>query len=130
MRRAVSGVDLSLIPRNIDNVSAAEIPAAHLTAHMALGLGRFQAGKTSSGAGYRRLTQLARALGGESISETSRWWLAWLITTTTGRVLPQTAAAKPNVLNHLHSGDAIALAIGRLPRIQEASFARVKVPEI
>src|ERR1700732_1037369 len=51
---AVKKENLSLIPANIDDVSAAGLPVAYLTAHMALSLAGFQAGKTV----------LAPALGG------------------------------------------------------------------
>jgi NADPH:quinone reductase len=65
---AVRKENLSLIPANIDDVSAAGLPVAHLTAHMALSLAGFQAGKTvlspaiGSSVG-NAVTQLARALG-------------------------------------------------------------------
>jgi NADPH:quinone reductase len=60
--------DLSLIPANIDDVSAAGLPVAYLTAHMALSLAGFQAGKTVlspaiGGSVGNAVTQLARALG-------------------------------------------------------------------
>jgi NADPH2:quinone reductase len=59
---------LSLIPGNIDDVSAAGIPVAYLTAHMALTLSGFQAGKTVlspaiGGSVGNAVTQLAGALG-------------------------------------------------------------------
>ncbi len=65
---AVRKDNLSLIPANIDDVSAAGLPVAYLTAHMALSLAGFQAGKTvlSPGIGGsvgNAVTQLARALG-------------------------------------------------------------------
>jgi len=43
---AVRKENLSLIPGSIEDVSAAGIPVAYLTAHMALTLSGFQAGKT------------------------------------------------------------------------------------
>jgi NADPH:quinone reductase len=60
--------NLSLIPANIDDVSAAGIPVAYLTAHMALILAGFQPGKTVlapaiGGSVGNAVTQLARALG-------------------------------------------------------------------
>jgi NADPH2:quinone reductase len=65
---AVRKDNLSLIPPNIDNVSAAGLPVAYLTAHMALSLAGFQAGKTVlapaiGGSVGNAVTQLARALG-------------------------------------------------------------------
>jgi NADPH2:quinone reductase len=57
-----------LIPGTIEDVSAAGIPVAYLTAHMALSLAGFQAGKTVlspaiGGSVGNAVTQLARALG-------------------------------------------------------------------
>src|SRR5580658_177812 len=43
---AVRRENLSLVPPNIDDISAAGIPVACLTAHMALTLSGFQGGKT------------------------------------------------------------------------------------
>jgi len=65
---AVRKENLSLIPANIDDVSAAGLPVAYLTAHMALTLAGFQAGKTVlapaiGGSVGNAVTQLARALG-------------------------------------------------------------------
>jgi NADPH2:quinone reductase len=65
---AVKTENLSLIPANIDAVSAAGLPVAYLTAHMALTLAGFQAGKTVlspaiGGSVGNAVTQLARALG-------------------------------------------------------------------
>jgi NADPH2:quinone reductase len=59
-----------LIPERIDDVSAAGIPIAYLTAHMALSLAGFQASKTVlapaiGGPVGNAVTQLARALGAE-----------------------------------------------------------------
>ena len=64
---AVRKENLSLIPGSIENVSAAGIPVAYLTAHMALSLAGFQAGKTVlspaiGGSVGNAVTQLARAL--------------------------------------------------------------------
>jgi len=60
--------NLNLIPGNIDDVSAAGLPVAYLTAHMVLSLAGFQAGKTVlspaiGGSIGNAVTQLARALG-------------------------------------------------------------------
>ena len=65
---AVKTENLGLIPANIDDVSAAGLPVAYLTAHMALSLAGFQAGKTVlspaiGGSVGNAVTQLARALG-------------------------------------------------------------------
>jgi NADPH2:quinone reductase len=65
---AVRRENLSSIPGNIEDVSAAGIPVAYLTAHMALTLAGFQAGKTVlspaiGGSVGNAVTQLARALG-------------------------------------------------------------------
>jgi NADPH2:quinone reductase len=65
---AVKKENLSLIPANIDEVSAAGLPVAYLTAHMALSLAGFQAGKTVlspaiGGSVGNAVTQLAKALG-------------------------------------------------------------------
>jgi NADPH2:quinone reductase len=65
---AVRKEQLSLIPANIDDVSAAGLPVAYLTAHMTLSLAGFQAGKTVlapaiGGSVGNAVTQLARALG-------------------------------------------------------------------
>ena len=59
---------LCLIPDNIDDVSAAGIPVAYLTAQVALTLAGFRAGKTVlapaiGGSIGNAVTQLARALG-------------------------------------------------------------------
>src|SRR6202045_2887790 len=68
---------LCLIPEGIDDVSAAGIPVAYLTAQMALTLAGFQAGKTVlapaiGGSVGNAVTQLARALGAEhAISSTT-----------------------------------------------------------
>jgi NADPH2:quinone reductase len=65
---AVRGKDLCLIPDNIDDVSAAGIPVAYLTAQVALTLAGLRAGKTVlapaiGGSIGNAVTQLARALG-------------------------------------------------------------------
>jgi len=65
---AVRKEHLSLIPGTIDDVSAAGLPVAYLTAHMALSLAGFEAGKTVlspaiGGSVGNAVTQLARALG-------------------------------------------------------------------
>src|SRR6202040_2757272 len=65
---AVRKEDLCLIPDNIDDVSAAGIPVAYLTAQVALARAGFRAGKTVlapaiGGSIGNAVTQLARALG-------------------------------------------------------------------
>src|SRR6266478_3790407 len=65
---AVRKEHLCLIPEGVDDVSAAGIPVAYLTAQMALTLAGFQAGKTVlapaiGGSVGNAVTQLARALG-------------------------------------------------------------------
>src|SRR6202167_5486199 len=65
---AVRKEDLCLIPDNIDDVSAAGIPVAYLTAQVALTRAGFRAGKTVlapaiGGSIGNAVTQLARALG-------------------------------------------------------------------
>src|SRR6266581_516127 len=67
-RLAVQKEDLCLIPDNIDDVSAAGIPVAYLTAQVALTRAGFRAGKTVlapaiGGSIGNAVTQLARALG-------------------------------------------------------------------
>jgi NADPH2:quinone reductase len=64
---AVRKQHLCLIPEGIDDVNAAGIPVAYLTAQMALSLAGFQAGKTVlapaiGGSVGNAATQLARAL--------------------------------------------------------------------
>jgi NADPH:quinone reductase len=59
---------LSLIPKGIDDVSAAAIPVAYLTAYMTLSLAGFQPGKTVlapaiGGSVGNAVTQMARAMG-------------------------------------------------------------------
>jgi len=65
---AVRKESLCLIPEGVDEVSAAGLPVAYLTAQMALTLAGFQAGKTVlapaiGGSVGNAVTQLARALG-------------------------------------------------------------------
>src|SRR6202142_1391089 len=65
---AVRKEDLCLIPDNIDDVSAAGIPVAYLTAQVALTRAGFRAGKTVfapaiGGSVGNAVTQMARALG-------------------------------------------------------------------
>ncbi len=67
-RLAVRKESLCLIPESVDDVSAAGIPVAYLTAQMALTAAGFQAGKTVlapaiGGSVGNAATQLARALG-------------------------------------------------------------------
>ena len=73
---AVRKENLSLIPRSVDDVSAAGLPVAYLTAHMALSLAGFQAGKTVlapaiGGSVGNAVTQLARALGARHAMSTT-----------------------------------------------------------
>src|ERR1700756_3076715 len=74
---AVQKEDLCLIPDNIDDVSAAGIPVAYLTAQVALTLAGFRAGKTVlapaiGGSVGNAVTQMARALGAKhAISSTT-----------------------------------------------------------
>jgi NADPH:quinone reductase len=74
---AVRKQDLCLIPDNVDDMSAAGIPVAYLTAHMTLTLAGFHAGKTvlapaMGGSVGNAVTQLARALGAKhAISSTT-----------------------------------------------------------
>src|SRR3984957_13587082 len=69
--------DLCLIPDNVDDVSAAGIPVAYLTAQVALTLAGFRPGKTVlapaiGGSVGNAVTQLARALGAKhAISSTT-----------------------------------------------------------
>src|SRR5436305_13218520 len=62
--------DVCLIPDNVDDVSAAGIPVAYLTAQVALTLAGFRAGKTVlapaiAGSIGNAVTEFARALGGK-----------------------------------------------------------------
>ena len=74
---AVQEESLCLIPRGLEDVSAAGIPVAYLTAYMALRQAGFQAGKTVlapaiGGSVGNAVTQLARALGAKhAISSTT-----------------------------------------------------------
>src|SRR3989454_11832663 len=74
---AVRKEDLCLIPDNVNDVSAAGIPVAYLTAQVALTLASFRAGKTVlapaiGGSIGNAVTQLARALGAKhAISSTT-----------------------------------------------------------
>jgi len=74
---AVRKESLCLVPEGVDDVSAAGIPVAYLTAQMALTLAGFQAGKTVlapaiGGSVGNAVTQLARALGAKhAISSTT-----------------------------------------------------------
>jgi len=74
---AVRKQHVCLIPEGIDDVNAAGIPVAYLTAQMALSLAGFRAGKTVlapaiGGSVGNAVTQLARALGAKhAISSTS-----------------------------------------------------------
>jgi NADPH2:quinone reductase len=74
---AVRKEDLCLIPDNLDNVSAAGVPVAYLTAQVALTRAGFQAGKSVlapaiGGSVGNAVTQLARALGAKhAISSTT-----------------------------------------------------------
>src|ERR1700682_1619086 len=68
--------NLSLIPANIDDVSAAGLPVAYLTAHMELSIAGFQAGKTVlapaiGGSVGNAVTQLAKALGASHAMSTT-----------------------------------------------------------
>ena len=65
---AVKKEHLCLIPADVDDVTAASVPIAYLTAYMTLRLANFQAGKTVlapaiGGSVGNAVTQLARALG-------------------------------------------------------------------
>src|SRR6201986_3988784 len=74
---AVRKEDLCLIPDNVDDVSAAGIPVAYLTAQVALTLAGFRSGKSVlapaiGGSVGNAVTQLARALGAKhAISSTT-----------------------------------------------------------
>src|SRR5258708_3756562 len=74
---AVRKASLCLIPEGVDDVTAAGIPVAYLTAHMALMRAGFKAGKTVlapaiGGSVGNAVTQLARALGAKhAISSTT-----------------------------------------------------------
>jgi NADPH2:quinone reductase len=74
---AIRKQDLCLIPGDVDDVRAAGIPVAYLTAHIALTRAGFSAGKTVlapaiGGSVGNAVTQLARALGAKhAISSTT-----------------------------------------------------------
>ncbi len=73
---AVRKENLCLVPDNIDDVSAAGLPVAYLTAQMALNLAEFQAGKTVlspaiGGSVGNAVTQLARAQGAKHAISTT-----------------------------------------------------------
>jgi NADPH:quinone reductase len=74
---AVRKESLCLVPKGVDDVSAAGIPVAYLTAQLALTRAGFQAGKTVlapaiGGSVGNAVTQLARALGAKhAISSTT-----------------------------------------------------------
>jgi len=74
---AIRKENLCLIPEGVDDVSAAGMPVAYLTAQMALAAAGFQAGKTVlapaiGGSVGNAVTQLARALGAKhAISSTT-----------------------------------------------------------
>jgi len=76
-RVAVRKEDLCLIPDNVDDVSAAGIPVAYLTAQVSLTLAGFRPGRTVlapaiGGSIGNAVTQLARALGAKhAISSTT-----------------------------------------------------------
>jgi len=98
---AVRRENLSLIPGSIGDVSAAGIPVAYLTAHMALTLSGFQAGKTVlspaiGGSVGNAVTQLARALGARHTMSTT------------------TSHAKAEQARTLGFDEVIDLSIGKL----------------
>ena len=73
---AVRRESLCLVPEGVDDVSAAGVPVAYLTAHMALINAGFQAGKTVlapaiGGSVGNAVTQLARALGAKHAISTT-----------------------------------------------------------
>ena len=73
---AVRKENLSPIPGNVEDVSAAGTPVAYLTAHMALTLAGFKAGNTVlspaiGGSVGNAVTQLARALGAKHAISTT-----------------------------------------------------------
>jgi NADPH2:quinone reductase len=73
---AVRKENLCLVPDNIDDVSAAGIPVAYLTAQMTLSLARFAKGKTAlspaiGGSVGNAVTQLARAEGAKHAISTT-----------------------------------------------------------
>ena len=73
---AVRKENLCLVPDGVDDVSAAGIPVAYLTAHVALTRAGFRAGKTVlataiGGSLGNAVTQLARALGAKHAMSTT-----------------------------------------------------------
>ncbi len=73
---AVRPEHLVLIPRNIDDIAAAGLPVAYLTAYMSLSYAGFQPGKTVlspaiGGSVGNAVTQLARALGASHAMSTT-----------------------------------------------------------
>ena len=80
---AVRKENLGRIPAGVDDVSAAGIPVAYLTAYMSLRLAGFEAGKTVlapaiGGSVGNATTQLARALGAKhAISSTTSHEKSW-----------------------------------------------------
>src|ERR1051325_10157601 len=73
---AVRKQDLCLVPDNIDDMSAAGIPVAYLTAQVSLTRAGFRAGKTVlapaiGGSIGNAVTQLARALGAKHAISTT-----------------------------------------------------------
>lgn len=73
---AMKKENLSLIPANTDDVSAAGLPVAYLTAHMSLSLAGFQPGETVlspaiGGSVGNAVTQLAKALGARHAMSTT-----------------------------------------------------------
>jgi NADPH2:quinone reductase len=73
---AVRKENVCLIPEGVDDVSAAGIPVAYLTAQMALTAAGFQSGKTVlapaiGGSVGNAVTQLARALGAKHAMSTA-----------------------------------------------------------
>lgn len=98
---AVRKENLSLIPGNIEDVSAAGLPVAYLTAYMALSLAGFQPGKTVlspavGGSVGNAVTQLARALGARHAMSTT------------------TSHAKAEQARTLGFDEVIDLSIGKL----------------
>ena len=73
---AVRGENLCLVPDNLEDVTAAGVPVAYLTAQMALGLAGFAKGKTVlspaiGGSVGNAVTQLARAQGAKHAISTT-----------------------------------------------------------
>jgi NADPH2:quinone reductase len=120
---AVRKEDLCLIPDNVDDVSAAGIPVAYLTAQVALTLAGFRAGKTVlapaiGGSIGNAVTQLARALGAntpcqarpimrkpsrrrrsDSMKSSIRPWRSWVTASVVSRaVTAQTLSSMGSVV--------------------------------